>query len=362
MKSCYLSDMPDAAQTQDQTGSMHHYVTRAYLEGMLAEGEPRLWVYERNSDYAFRNIPKNLASKRSYYTILGPDGKESDQVEKLLSHAIEGPGIHLLRLLAKKDSHQLNWPERVQVSALIAVQEFRVPFAREQLEKMMHGIANSFVNSALNTPGVIEGALDEMKDAGKLDADISAESMRKAFRDGDVVLKMLPEASLQAMGHILPLLIRTYAEMKWTVLTTLEGEFVTSDCPVCREYPITGTVSAGIANPDLTVCFPISQRRVLRLSHDHVRYEKFCRLIRAGREREAWKLRNRTPDISYQIIGRGEVEKVRGLIIRRAQRWVYSPSEDPSIISQFRGECVNLRAEVEADQLRGWLKWTSRIQ
>jgi len=333
---------------------------KAYLEGMLADGESRLWVYERNSDYVFRNIPENLASKRSYYTIRDNDGKESDQVEKQLSQAIEGPGIQLLRLLAKKDSHQLKWPERIQISAFIAVQELRVPFAREQLENLMHGITTSFINSTLKTPGLIENAINEMKITGKLEENISADSMRKAFSDGDVELKMLPEASLMAMGHMLPLLIRTYAEMKWTILMALEGEFVTSDNPVCRDYPITGTTEVGIVNPDLTIYFPISQHRVLRLMHDREKQKKYFQLIHAGNKRDAWQLRKRTPEISYQWCKQDEVDKICSLIIQRAQRWIYSPSEKSSIINEFRGECVNLRMDYEIDKFGG-LKSINKI-
>jgi len=42
---------------------MHHFVTCAYLEGMLTSGESRLWVYERNSDHVFRNLLKTLRAK-----------------------------------------------------------------------------------------------------------------------------------------------------------------------------------------------------------------------------------------------------------------------------------------------------------
>jgi hypothetical protein len=41
---------------------------------MLIPGDPRLWVYERKKKRVFRNIPKSLAHKRGYYTIVRADG------------------------------------------------------------------------------------------------------------------------------------------------------------------------------------------------------------------------------------------------------------------------------------------------
>ena len=110
---------------------MHHFVTRAYLAGMLAPGESRLWVYERNSDRVFRNIPENLASERAYYTVVGKDGVGHDEFEKFLAAEIEGPGISVLRRLST-GTMQLSWVERLHATNLIAIQELRVPFMRDQ--------------------------------------------------------------------------------------------------------------------------------------------------------------------------------------------------------------------------------------
>lgn len=353
--------MHSPPQPPDQTRAMHHFVTRAYLEGMLAVGETRLWVYERNKDRVFRNIPYNLASKKSYYTAVGKDGVETDKVEKMLGKVVEGPGIAILRHIVK-EMKQLDWEQRFRVAMFIAVQEMRVPHMRDQLSNAMKGINTAYMNSKVSAPGVLEGYLERIKTRNETNSTVSAEDIRDAVLSGRITLDMHPEASIQAMGHTLPLLMQTYAEMKWEVYIARNGEFITSDCPVCRDYPESSTGFVGLDNTDLIIYFPISKDRVLRLSHDRKKHELFERHMNKGREREATLLRSRIPAISYRFISRVETERINDLIIRRASRWIYSPSQNLSIITRFRGDCVNLRMDYEINANEGWLKWLNRIR
>jgi len=339
---------------------MHHFVTCAYLEGMLADGETRLWVYERNKDRVFQNIPYNLAKIRSYYAVRDKDGIENDKFEKMLAVEIEGPGISLLRRLSCH-TKQLSWREREQVAILVAMQELRVPFMRDQLSQMMKEIHTSFMHRIISIPGLLEKHLEDLKTRRKVSGSITAERIRKNIKNGNVKLEMFPDASLRALSHSLSPTVNVYLKMKWTVLISNEINFVTSDCPVCRDYPQTNNFPAGIVNPDLTVYFPISQYRVLKLTHDHKKYELFRHLMHIGDQKKANQLQNRTPAVSYRFISKDESEAINSLIIRRAQRWVYSPVEMPSILKIFRGECVNLRMNLESEPNDGFVKWSNRI-
>ena len=352
--------MNSSPQPPDQTRAMHHFVTCAYLEGMLTSGESRLWVYERNSDHVFRNLPKNLASKKSYYAIRGKGGVENDKFEKMLAVEIEGPGITVLRRVSC-DMNQLNWREREQIAIMVAMQELRVPFMRDQLSQMMKGIHTSFMHSIISKPGLLERNLEDLRAKGRVLGTITADEMRNAVINGDLTLEMFPEASLRALSHSLSPMVNVYVKMKWTVLISNEISFVTSDCPVCRDYPQTNKFPAGIVNPDLTVYFPISQNQVLKLTHDHKKYELFRHLMRIGDQRKANQLQERTPAVPYRFISKDESEVINSLIIRRAQRWVYSPIEMPSVLKHFRGECVNLRMNLESEPDDGFVKWSNRI-
>jgi len=330
---------------------MHHYVTKAYLDGMLAAGESRLWVYERNSERVFRNIPRNLASARAYYTVVRRDGVEEDKLERLFATDVEGPGIAAIRRLSR-ETKQLNWDERMHATALIAFQELRVPYMREQLSQMMRGVLKAFMQSDGAVHGMLENGLKGLQEQGVIPRSVTAEDL----------IVMRPEASLLAMGHAVKALINTYTELKWEILIAGQGDFVTSDCPVCRHYPDSGRGPVGLVNPDLNVYFPIARDRVLRLRHDHRKYEFFAKLMRLSRQRQAVRLRERTPETAFHLIGGGEVSAINSLLIQRAQRWVYSPSENPSVLKEFKGSCVNLKMEIEFRPGTHELKWTNTIR
>jgi hypothetical protein len=313
---------------------------------MLSRGDTRLWVYERNSTRIFRNTPRNLASKRNYYTITRRDGTKDDKFEELLDKEVERPGIPVIRKLSS-GSKQLKWEEIGFGATLIAMQELRVPFVREQLESMLVGIGEQVMNSALSIPGYLEHTIKKLPNLTHAQKNISADELRESVRSGKIKLGVNPEGSLWALGNMFPMLVNFYSAMKWTILISTDQDFVTSDCPVCRRYPETSQLGAGIANPDLEVYFPIAHDRLLLLRHDHAKIAKFAQLEKKGRMREAERLRDRTPEIAYQHVNKAVADEINGLIIERAYRWVYSPAEIDYVPKLFVGKSTNVRIRVD---------------
>jgi hypothetical protein len=355
-----MGTVAERAAAQDQTKAKHHYVTRAYLANMLAPGETRLWVYERNSPRAFRNIPANLASMRAYYTIIHQNGKEDDRFEKLLANDIEGPGIAVIDKLLGGNK-QLRLEEIVRGAILIAMQELRVPNMRHQFLTMVKAMGDSFYQSIMSRPGFMEASFAELQDAGKISTSVTAEELRNVYERNGIEIVPANSADLWALSLALKSLSEVYSIMRWTVLVSPRPIFITSDAPVCRSYPQTAGLPAGLANPDLTIYFPVSAHRVLLLQHDHRRHELSQRLIRSGRRREAERLWNRAPSIGYKSISVEDAENINKLIIERAMRWVYSPVEQPSVPALFRGQARNIRVEVGPPGPEGELRTTFRL-
>jgi hypothetical protein len=350
----------ESADDHNQTRAKHHYVTCAYLKNMLAARETRLWVYERNSPRVFRNIPANLASARAYYTIIHKNGEEDDRFEKFLAADVESPGIAVIRKLSD-GFRQLKMQEIVHGATLIAVQELRVPSMRHQLLTMMKGVGNSFLKSIMSRPGLMESTLRELQDAGKISTSVTANEMRRSYDEQEFEIVPSHSADLWALSVSLKSLIETYSAMKWRVLVAPGPTFHTSDAPVCREYPETSNLPAGRGNPDLTIYFPISARRVLMLQHDQKKHERSNQLIAAGRNQEAERLWNRTPEIRYSFISAAVAERINRIVIERAMRWIYSPVEKPEVPTLFRGESRNLRIKMRELDQEGTLQSTFRI-
>jgi uncharacterized protein DUF4238 len=342
------------------SSAKHHFVTAAYLRGMLLPGDPRLWVYERNKPRVFRNIPENLAHRRGYYTIVRPDGSEDDKFENILATNVEGPGIPVLRKLSS-DTKQLTWEEIALGASLIAMQELRVPYMREQLASVMIGIQEQIMNFSLSVPGYVESVLKDLQERGQNPEGVSADDLRESVRSGKIKLEANPEASLKALGHMLPTLIEFYSIMKWTVLISTNHSFLTSDAPVCRNYAHSSPFGAGLQNDDVEVYFPISHDRVLLLTHDRAKMERLEELQKTGRKREATRLRERVPEIAYRNVNKERAIEINTLVIERADRWVYAPTSIPSVTDLFVGDPKNVRMDVDFIEGPNLIRLRSRL-
>jgi len=118
----------------------------------------------------------------------------------------------------------------------------------------------------------------------------------------------------------------------------------TSDCPVCRDYPQTNNFPAGIVNPISLFISQYLKHRVLKLTHDHKKYELFRRLMHTGNQKKANQLQNRTPAVSYRLISKDESEVINSLIIRRAQTlgvFAYRDALGPQTFSRRMCELEN---------------------
>jgi hypothetical protein len=64
-------DQPAKSGSDDGKTPLRH---PSVLGKHARSGETRLWVYQRNSNRVFRNIPANLASARAYYITINKEG------------------------------------------------------------------------------------------------------------------------------------------------------------------------------------------------------------------------------------------------------------------------------------------------
>jgi hypothetical protein len=282
-----------------------------------------------------------VAKIHNYYSVKKEDGNYDDRVEHMLQTTIEDPGLSVIRRL-NSGHYDISKYARIRLATLLAVQEYRVPWMREQMEAFTTGMLQRFTQSMLDAPGVAEATLDEVSLSDK--KELLAE-MRKAFKDGDVFVTASPVASLHAMGYVLEPLLDVYFKMGWEVLETNSVPFITSDCPVYRYYlPIRNDIPySGLLDKRVQVRFPLSAQKMLVMRHDRQRIERGQFLRQHGREREAVMLMERASQIRHIQVGANDVNQINAHTISMAARHVFSPIEMPEIPPLFGGECMNVR-------------------
>jgi hypothetical protein len=327
--------------THQNRPEQQHYVTRAYLEGFTSEENPHLYVYTRDKETFFRALPKNVAKIHNYYSSKRPDGTYDDRVEHMLQTVIEDPGLHVIRRLVR-GHYDISREARWRLAALLAVQEYRVPWMRGQMEQFMTGMLQRFTKSMLETPGVAEDALVKI---GMEDQLLMLSGMREAFANGDIEVTANSTASLHAMGYAFQPLLNAYFQMGWEVLETTSIPFVTSDCPVHRYYvPVRPDLPyEGLLDKRVQVRFPLSKNKMLVLRHDRKRIEFIESLIHRNRHREAQKAIDRSGQVRHVLVGPRDLEQINAHTVAMAARHVFSSSESDAIAGQFQGDCLNMR-------------------
>jgi hypothetical protein len=264
----------------------------------------------------------------------------------MFADLVEGPGMRVIRKLAKGQP-QLSRASSVQLSALLAIQEYRVPWMREAMERFTTAMLVRFTNAMTEAPRLMERAIEELAISPAGEEMKLAEDMRAVLQRGDVIVTASPEASMQAMGHLLNSLPNVYYTMSWDVLETQGATFITSDCPVHRYYlPVRGDIpQRGLMDPPVQVRFPLSRERMLVLRHDRKRMEMIEALRRRSGNRAAQQMANTASTIRYVKIGQPAVEAINKHTAAMAQGFIFSDTALPDGVDLVSGDCQNVRHE-----------------
>jgi hypothetical protein len=275
--------------TQMGRNKQPHSVTAGYLSGFTSDGnrETQLFVYERNKEGHFKQIPDEAAKRRNYYSVRLPDGTYYDEVDRMLT-ALENQALPVLKKLIASD-YRLEQFERARLAYLIAYQELRTPWARGMLEEMY----SVMLEHAMKAPGALERALEEIKRTGSEVGAARAEDVRNALREKRIKMKCSPHVSLAPMATVAPHIGDIYVQMQWVVIKSKNLNFVTSDAPVVRRdrgYK-GGFYGGGLFSSTVEVWFPLSRNACILIRPDNERVKLRAELLQKGKAAEARKLR-----------------------------------------------------------------------
>jgi hypothetical protein len=325
-----------------------HFVTAAYLAGFTPVGDrqSQLYVYERNCAKMFRAVPDKAAKRRNYYSIPKTDGDFDDRVDQMLT-SLEAQALPSLRKVVAKD-YTLSLFERALLAYLIAFQEFRTPWARANFQHIELSLAEHVFNFSAKVPGYMERTLKELQEKGDVDGSVTAQQIRDSFNDERIKLVARPHAGIDLMVSMGQKIGNIYTQMQWTVIRAKEGQFLTSDAPLCRRDPgyKGGLYGGGLMSRTAEVWFPLSKGACLAMRHDAQKMEQFGKLLDAGKTEEAAALQAELSPIGEFEVEARHVEAINGQTILNADRFVYSPFESEEIPKLFKGESQNLRFEI----------------
>ena len=320
-----------------------------------------LRIYTRNHPGSFRAQPDKVAKIRNYYSQVRPDGKLDDRFEDTLQKAVEDPGIAVIRKL-NDGNYELSGDERDALALLLAIQEYRVPWMRDHMENLVHAMQQKFVDTMIDAPGVTESTLEEIQKDEDPEHHVTAESMRHAFRSGEIFLKKNHGSSLWAIGAVIETLNDAYFGMRWTIYEGSDVPFITSDCPVHKFYHrfMTHLPFRGIMYRRVEVRFPLSHSRMLVLTPDFPRHRAIQALIDEGKTAEAAARAEITEPIRSFAIGGASVSVINAHTVAMAAKTVIAQREMP----EYRS-CSRASARMSASKCMicpaaalNWIRYT----
>lgn len=328
---------------------VQHYVTASYLR-KFATGAGRkamLYVYERDKSEPFRQKPEQTARATNYYSIKKGNGTWDDSIENLLGD-VESTAVPLVDKLSSSEFSP-SWNDRINIAIFIAFQEFRVPWARAQMDALYRGIIDRTMRFATQVPGAVEHDLYEMEQRGIDTKGVTAAAIREFVKTGKYKINVAPGVSLKMMLHQVETLSRFYSQMMWTVVKPQSDRlFLTSDNPVAKFDPTNnGFRGIGLVNPNVQIRFPLTKTACLAINHDHERVRRIGMLRQAGKTSDADALRDLLPKVIYADINNQAVERINRMTISYAARYVYSPMRLDYIPHWLSGEPEGLRILVE---------------
>ncbi len=332
-----------------QNTRQQHYLQARYLDGFLAPPDDMLWCYGRRRPEPYRAIPDKVARQRDLYQI--PNAPLGENLESFLEKVVETPGLKALRqLIASKKPPDLR--SRIDLAKYIAFQEMRVPHTREvnrehtsqSISHMLDRFKETGGSSAIaQTVALVEG-IEVKRDKPTSFAREDIEAYAKEIADN-------PESfDLETMVDLSNDMTTFYTAMRWTILLTRpSASFISSDCPVFRDFTEAGGDDA-LLRPDCRVYCPLSSRALLVMDHD-------IDFLELSVNEKAQGNGKTLPPTEFRTITNRGVLNFNQKIVEYSHRWCFSGIEQDWITSAMQRPSKRKKPEFFAQGELSGARW-----
>jgi hypothetical protein len=331
------------------TARQHHYVQARYLDGFLAPGSTQLVCYGRGRSKPHRSIPDGIASQRDFYAI--PNAPSSINLENFLGSKVEGPGLEALRRLVQSRTEP-SVEDRISLSRYIAFQEMRVPYARELNREHMRA---SFEEKLRQFAKSGQSSLVFQNVATAKGVPVKHSEPYEVTRE-DVeyfLAEMNNNPDSYDLEHMIDLandMTKFYATMNWSILLARPSTaFITSDCPVFRQFEQPGGDNA-LLRPDCTTCCPLTSRAFLMMRGD---IEYLMLSMKEQSEANGHTL----PPTEFRTISDQGVANFNRKNAAYAHRWCFSGTEVDWILKAIQRPSLRRKPTVTSKNGSTMVQW-----
>ncbi len=250
----------------------HHYLPQTIQRNFLAEGESKLWYYDRKKDKYEQRTPKGLAHARHLYSYINLEPEQRYSLEKAFSTLEDKAAPAFLKL---HKGQEIDSKEHHAISEFVGMQYFRTP-PKLGIITELAGRASKYSIENMRTE--IKNMSDEAflkfidnynKNSGNEPSKITKARLIKTLLEGTITLNNDKNLQLKTLVDVGTSLGIGFSAREWIVLHTKPGsEFITSDvavhlAPDGKPAPNTGF---GPASPGMAVIFPFAKNAALMIT------------------------------------------------------------------------------------------------
>lgn len=244
-----------------QTPKNHHFLPRSYLDGFAVRGQ--LWVANAKKRKIRASIPRNVASRRHYYSYVLEDGTKDPALETKLLQKIDSDGIACIRMLSA--GHWLSTKQERTFALYVALLAVRTPTFETQRARHLKVVIEQAARNAPELVKALEVArLEEPNVKWK---DTVAEQVAAEVEGGAVDDFLHRNSSLESLVQVAPGIAELLLSMEWIVVHAGSSDsFVTCDQPFVTS-PLDGFVESEwgrrLDSPNLLKIVPLSGKTCL---------------------------------------------------------------------------------------------------
>lgn len=252
----------------------HHFLPKFYLKYFC---ENKLfWVYDREKNEYRKQTPNNTAIQKKYYSFIGCDGKEHNEIENKVLSDIETEARPIIDKINNKK--MISPHEKIILTIFITFLHLRGP----GFEKEMNDIFENFIkiyakltfSTEKNTKKIIKRFASNNRQK-----DISPKKLMNFVNKENYKVKAHREFSLKKMYELAQELPTYFIQMDWQFCYSPKTSlFVTSDNPFVlippNDYKKGEIGRLGILSRGTKKIVPLTQKVCLVISDKGGKIEK----------------------------------------------------------------------------------------
>jgi hypothetical protein len=250
----------------------HHFDPALHLRHFVGEApKGQVWTYDKQAGNARPATPENTAVQSHFYSVQRDDGSMDTTIEEYLAE-VESDAAPIYEGLLRGEipgHSQL----RADFAQFLALMHVRTP-AMRRMAGELRGREIQIRNYAYATnPEAFDALLRRIeKKGGPVYTAEQKEQLRQGFLDPtDYVIEVSGQQTLTVL-KIADKLAPIFFDMKWSIVRSLGGFFITTDNPLVREvdpktrHPVLG--DRGFLNKTSEIIYPLSPTCMLLMSWD----------------------------------------------------------------------------------------------